>query len=606
MISVKTSFEAPSTGPLSLPAAPHNRKGEPKLAVDQIQGNIFPGFSKDNQTLIFLRIDNAAEFARWLGAFVPLLATVEDVLAFNRLFKNLRRRQGDEVGVQATWLNVAFSFAGLKKLETRGMELDGFADEAFKAGMLARSKAGVLGDPVGKGTMGDPDHWLIGGPRREADVVILGAADTRSDLDAMIAKIVESLFPKIAAGGETRRGGATVLFRQDGDTLTGPLTGHEHFGFRDGISQPGVRGLLPDGTPLTPSQNPLNVNQGKPGQDLLWPGEFVFGYVGQSAEKEIDEPGIDPLRSRTRRAPEFARNGSFLVFRRLHQDVGGFHRFLGAIAQRFGVGADLVGARMVGRWPSGAPVVTRPRSDDPKVAADDCRNNNFEFHGDDDKPKPAQAAQLDGEACRDVSPPQADPTGEKVPFAGHIRKTYPRDDTSASIPELGERNTQTHRLLRRGIPYGQQSASTTASPVDDDVDRGLLFLAYQTSIVDQFEFVTRAWANNPDFKDGGTGFDPIIGQNAADPSRHRSFRLNLPGETGPIETDRDWVVPTGGGYYFAPSIKSLHALSGGETAHKKHANAKSTKAELPKPKPKRKPSKTKRVSIPKKTRKRGR
>jgi Dyp-type peroxidase family len=564
-------------GPLQTAAAPARRRREPRLNANQIQGNIFPGFSKDHQTLLFLRIDKPGSFRKWLAGFVPQIATMDLVLAFNQLFKRIVAQQQGETGsVRATWVNIAFSFAGLKKLGSREMQLDQFVDEAFTAGLLARSMAGALGDPVGLGTAGDPKNWLIGGPGREADVVLIVAADRRADLNDEIARIVATLFPHPDSGGRPVESGATLLFRQDGDTLTGPLTGHEHFGFKDGISQPGVRGLLPDKTPLTPSQNPLDPEQGKPGQDLLWPGEFVFGYPGQAANKPVHARGIDPLRNPARKAPEFARNGSFLVFRRLRQDVASFHRFLARLAAQFRVTAEFVGAKMVGRWTSGAPVVSSPQADDQKLGGDECQNNNFEFQTSANGT--AKPVHLPGHVCRHVQPPANDPAGAKAPFAAHIRKTYPRNDTSASIPQLNESSTQTHRLLRRGIPYGVESASTPTSPFDDLVDRGLVFLAYQTSIVDQFEFVTAAWANKPDFKDGGTGFDPIIGQNG-DPTqgRRRAFRLNLPGETQPVETDQDWVIPTGGGYFFAPSIKALKMLSSVISRKAKHSSSKKSK-----------------------------
>jgi hypothetical protein len=159
-----------------------------------------------------------------------------------------------------------------------GVNLDAFKDDAFKDGLLKRSQAGIMGDPVGSGKIGDPKNWVIGGPSNEADVVVLLAGDDLDSLNREVARVVATLLPALDGGDQPVRNGASVLFRQDGATLTGPLRGHEHFGFRDGISQPGVRAKLPDGSFLTPNQNPLDVNQGKPGQDLLWPGRRSGAY----------------------------------------------------------------------------------------------------------------------------------------------------------------------------------------------------------------------------------------------------------------------------------------------------------------------------------------
>ena len=146
----------------------------------------------------------------------------------------------------------------------------------------------------------------------------------------------------------------------------------------------------------------------------------------------------------------------------------------------------------------------------------------------------------------------------RFPAGSHIRKVNPR---ALPTDQGGEVTTLVRRILRRGIPYGTQSSSTPTQPADDGADRGLLFLSYQTSIVDQFEFVTKFYVNSADFKQGGAGFDPIIGQNAHDPHRRRSFRLHLQGESQPIEAAQEWVIPTGGGYFFAPSLKGLRIMA---------------------------------------------
>ncbi|MEH2033038.1 MAG: Dyp-type peroxidase [Nostoc sp.] len=543
---------------------------EPILNVNNIQGNILGGFNKDYQALLFLEIENPNAFKHWLESQIDFIATASEVIAFNRLFKSARKRRGREGAVKATWVNIAFSFEGLKKLTN---DADSFTDESFKAGLAAR--AADLNDPVDKD--GKPIGWIVGVPDNgKTDVVFIIASDDRADLLAEVSRILESIVVFTDDEGKSKSSGARITFLEEGANLPPPLSGHEHFGNLDGISQPGIRGRVADNPKelLTPRQNPENKNQGKPGQDLLWPGEFVFGYEGQNNDAKTLEDSKGQVVSA---GLHWANDGSYLVFRRLRQDVYKFHHFLNEKAANLNTDPRKVSAKLIGRWPSGAPTVRTPEKDAPQLGDDDNANNDFEFNGDD-PPK-------DNFFKNDVVPPSDDATGLRCPFIAHTRKTYPRNDKTPGGggpgPEEIDRSevtTQTHRLLRRGIPYGPVSASTPNNPLKDEkfVDRGLHFLAYQTSIVDQFEFVTKFWVNNPEFsKEAATGHefegkltlghDPIIGQSANNKpngDRTRKFFIHLEDDQGKPQTQEltapeDWVIPTGGGYFFAPSISAL-------------------------------------------------
>jgi deferrochelatase/peroxidase EfeB len=158
-------------------------------------------------------------------------------------------------------------------------------------------------------------------------------------------------------------------------------------------------------------------------------------------------------------------------------------------------------------------------SDEIELAGDDCADNHFEF---------AEASQAittanDPDDCTDTRVPQSpgDEHAAICPFAGHIRQAYPRDDERAN-PPVNEVSTQTYRLLRRGIPFGEPLNEKPDAPFHDSGNRGLLFLAYQTSIVSQFEFVTKNWVNNPNFLENHSGHDPILGQGKGNgPARSR-------------------------------------------------------------------------------------
>ena len=534
MLTTAPAREAPFT--VQNIASTQTEVEEPVLALDDIQGNILAGFNKDYQTLLFLVIHQPEVFKLWLRQLIPFVATTREVLHFNRLFKELRTRRGIETrAVMATWINLAFSSAGLRKITP---DTESFIDEAFRQGLAKRSES--LNDPVSGA--GSPANWLVGGTSNEADLVLIVASDSSEELAREVSKIETKLFDGACDNdGKRFASGATIIFKQNGATLPDPLRGHEHFGFLDGVSQPGVRGSS-EGDLFTARQNAADRNQGKPGQDCLWPGEFVFGYPGQDPT-DTDKPG-----ALKKAGPVWGDNGSFLVFRRLRQDVGGFHAFLKASAKTLGIDSELFGAKCVGRWASGTPIERAPNSDNPSMSRDDCANNAFDFQKDTVSAAPTQPGDCKDSFAADSA--KADITGAVCPFAGHIRKSYPRDD-------VDEADTETHRLMRRGIPFGDPFDPTV---VPDTSERGLLFMAYQTSIENQFEFITKKWVNNPDFKDDGVGHDPVLGQ--AGGNRARTFSLLVKGKKETVTVPKDWVVPTGGGYFFAPSIAALRFLSG--------------------------------------------
>jgi len=570
---------------------------EPVLDINNIQGNVIGGFNKNFQTLLILTIEDKGEFKRWLKTQVPFISTAAEVLAFVRLFKAIRsRRKIESNAVKSTWVNVAFSFAGIKKL-VKAADLKPPFETAFTDGLNKRSEMGILGDPIhDPKAEGHPHNWVVGGRNNDpADVMFIIASDDHDDMCEEVSRIEESIYHfKTTDGNPTRV--ARVVFKEEGANLPKPLACHEQFRHLDGISQPGIRGRISDDPHdvLTPRQNPEKVDaqgnrtQGKPGQELLWPGEFVFGYVGQDPKGGPDGDDIgthteEPIKA----GPDWADNGSFLVFRRLRQDVFKFHSFVHDNAQAFGVDPLLVSSKLVGRWESGAPTVRNPKVDSPSMGDDDCANNDFEFNRDES----TADAERGPNDCQDNFPENQFPkddaeggsgaaTGKHCPFDAHTRKAYPRNDlTTDTDPDKSEVDTQTHRLLRRGIPYGEVSRSTPRDPVKDDADRGLHFLAYQTSIERQFEFVTQQRVNNPHAgklaakgheceidgkKVAPIGYDPIIGQaNGKNGDRTRTFFICFNDKSGKDEykrltTKSDWVIPTGGGYFFTPSIKALN------------------------------------------------
>ncbi|MFB9327715.1 Dyp-type peroxidase [Paenibacillus aurantiacus] len=535
-----------------IPFIPLNE--EPLLEVEQIQGNILGGFNKDFQQFLFFEIVDPVKVKKWLQLIIPQvkISTAKEVVTFNRLYKTMYSKIGSEPkGVIASWVNIAFSFQGLKKLVPDESMKDFSKRSPFVQGM--QSSAGILGDPIrDEAAEGNPKNWVLGGERNSPEILLLIASDSESELN----RIVEEIKNTVVDSGSSVNNGLKLVYEEAG-RVRPDLPGHEHFGFRDGISQPGVRGLFSTapGDTLTkrwiePTDKAFQTDA-EPGEKLIWPGEFVFGYAKQndlSSEPTVVEESELPNYG----VPVWAKNGSFLVVRRLRQDVEGFWKFLSEKAAEVNLSAELLGAKMVGRWPLGAPIMRSPKEDNAQLAKDDHANNNFLYESD----TPEVKLQTHLKYSDPFLKAKSDIAGNVCPFSAHIRKVNPRDFQTDAGP------SSIRRILRRGIPFGPplkiDPKNPTASLTEDAAkgNRGLMFLCYQTDIKRQFEFISQSWANNKEQPHGSGGQDPIIGQNDEE-NRVRQFTYE-PNKS--FDIMKEFVIPTGGEYYFQPSINALENI----------------------------------------------
>ncbi len=509
---------------------------EALLDAQDIQGNILSGFNKNRQCLLGLTIaDQAVRAAKeWLASMVPRIATMDKVAEHNRWFRLERRRTGTKPVSTQVWTHIALTYSGISKLI--GTDAEAFTHPPFRLGMAARSS--FLGDPTDPVAAGHPLNWKVGGPANPIDILLIVAGDSQQAVDQEVRQIEQGM----------RSTPIRLVYKELGKVRTDEadglsMHGHEHFGFKDGISQPAVRGWfrLPGGQPVPvthrdyPPGDPLGEVYAAPGQPLVQPGQFVFGYPRQHDRKPKESVTVT---LQAQGVPDWARNGSFLAFRRLRQDVELFWQTVAEKARELQVDPEWLAARMVGRWKSGAPVMRAPESDNRELGADRVARNNFQFAN-------PGMADLTG---RGYPRSEADPLGLACPIAAHIRKANPRDEATDTGGLAG---TLTRRIIRRGVPYGDPLPH--GGPDPHRGERGLLFLSYQTSLEDQFEFLQNAWMNRAAAPNPG-GHDPLLGQNALSEHRERSFSL---GSGAVVRGLPDFVIPTGGAYLFSPSISAL-------------------------------------------------
>jgi Dyp-type peroxidase family len=411
----------------------------------------------------------------------------------------------DEVTTAVPWtgqrpdttLNLAFTRAGLAALGVPPKVVDSFSSE-FRQGMAGRNSE--LGD-VGES---DPAKW--------EDGLGTGAAHVLVTINALDDEKRDLALARLRTGLE---GAGSVVFEEDAELLNGT---REHFGFADGFSQPSIEGV-----------NEERVRGGGVlDNDGRWRplalGEFILGY-------EDEESRVD----RHRRLPSaphapLGRSGTYMVWRKLHQNVALFRQTLHDAAENYEHGdEDKLAAKIVGRWRSGTPLVVSPDADQP-----------------DYDPKPP--------AANDFRYETPDPAGHACPLGAHIRRSNPRDALG-----FGARLSFRHRMIRRGMPYGPLLEDGVFE--DDEKDRGLVFVCFNASISRQFESVQRQWLNDGNVFHLGHDSDFLLGGSA-----EAMGKMTVQGEPPFFfSPQRPFVTTRGGEYLFVPGMTALAALADGVT-----------------------------------------
>lgn len=436
-----------------------------ELELDDIQHILLTRTPAITGRYEFLTFDNGEGGRAWLSALLDKVQSAADVRA--------------TMDSADRWVTLAFTWQGLRALGVPEESLATFPD-AFREGMAAR--AGILGDTGACA----PQHWVGGLAGDDLHAIAILFSRTGEQRRRSVEE-----HDKLVARTE----GVRSLSHLDLNANPPFDHAHDHFGFRDRISQPVMKG---SGEQPTPGSG-----------DLLEPGEFILGYP--------DENGPVPDLP----VPErLSRNGSYLAYRRLQEHVGLFREYLKTNSPTPD-DEELLAAKFMGRWRSGAPLVLAADKDDPKLGADPMRNNDFNYK-------------------------EMDPLGYACPLGSHARRLNPRD----TAHYMNRR-----RMIRRGATYGP--ALPDGAP-DDGVDRGIAAFIICADLVRQFEFAQNVWINDKTFHELGNERDPICGTQDGTldftvPKRPiRKVHRGIPAFT----------TLRGGAYFFLPGMGGLRYLAG--------------------------------------------
>lgn len=451
----------------------------------------------------------------------------------------------DRVTSSATWgvgphpipkpkvtTNIAFTYSGLKMLGLPRESLRGFPPE-FVMGMKKRKD--ILGDDGPSA----PENWDSVW-HQEVHVFVAFNGQSQEFIEEQYRWLLQ-LIDQSDGGVVLLRGhrgddGATDLPYQDAKIVfeNGKPTSKEHFGYTDGIGDPVFEGL-PDSV--------LSANgRGKPTADGGWEplatGEFLLGHFDEAHEYP---PAPKPLL--------LSRNGTFMVYRKLHQNVGTFNAYLEGQGKLYPGGKELLAAKFVGRWrDNGAPLVSAPDAESKKAW----------------DAKFAQATPEEQDNMLSSWDYDKDLSGAKCPFSAHIRRINPR--TALEFGNKGAFDTpgalsNRRRIIRRGLPYGE-----VKDPARDDGNHGIVIMMINADINRQFEFVQQQWINyGNDFK-ASNDKEIILGNHSNEYPSKAVLQVDPDSDQAPffLKAIPRLVETRGGDYFFVPSMTALRMIAEGE------------------------------------------
>lgn len=468
------------------------KNGDYPAMLEQLQANILKPHGRNFARHIFIRFSATPDvIAKWIRERVAPHVTTQ--------WSEYNVRGADGGPVHGFFL----SATGYGKL---GLSVGSFESEAFRNGMKYKND-GIIEAVFDRRNDDPPSMTWEPGFRGEVDALVTIAADG-GPAGPADGSIVEELSQKMQ---RTLVGVGDVLTVEKGNVLRRAANGKapeegdpvEHFGYRDGISQPIF--TKPDlakkaGVGPTPKWDP-----GAPLSILL--AEDPFGGKPDAF-------------------------GSYLAYRRLEQDLDLFEDSVHVASKAIGATRELVGAMIVGRFKDGSPVVETPTPTGNPA-------NDFTFRDDD----------RDGNRC---------------PFHAHIRKVNPRGTTPLTSSERERKRRIARRGIPYGPPVSTNVADFPPSDADKTNPRGLLFLCFQANIDEQFEFIQRTWVDNSIFPKGflfatNTGDDALIGQDL-DEAQRWPKKWDDPDAGKKTYNFESAVTLKGGEYFFAPSMPFLKTV----------------------------------------------